>query len=102
MWWGWITLKTLPQIFIGVSELGVAFVITARSTRGWPPRNTKNISDIQFNNIHWINDRINFQIKGWIDNFFVTIITTLHNLEETNRRIHKKPRFNQAKKDHLE
>ena len=95
-------LFAFPWMFIGVREIGVEFIGTERERRGFPPKYINKISDKQFNTIHWINYKRNFQIQRWIDQNVVTMITKLHTLEDTNRRIRKKPRVDQANKNYLE
>ena len=78
------------------------FVGTAMERRGLPPKWIKDISDSRFNTLRWINDERNFQIQKFIDNNLVTMITKLHTPEKTIRRMRKKPRVDQANKNHLD
>ena len=83
-------------------ELGVAVVGNARKIRGGPPKDIKNISNSQFNTLHWINDERKFQIQQCIDNNIVTMIMTLHTPEDTIRRIQKNHRVKQADNNHMD
>ena len=73
-------------MLIGLRELGVSVVGTARARRGWAPKEINNISEKQFNTLHFINDKRKIPIKIWINNNVFTMIT---NIPHTRRDSHK-------------
>ena len=84
---------TFPSVIIGMRARNVAVVGTARARRGWPPKEMRNITDGRFNTLYTMNDDFNFKILRWVDNNIVTMVSTLHDGEESIERRRKRPRL---------
>ena len=93
---------TFSRTIAGMRALGVAVVGTARAKRGWPPKEIKNVKDERFNTLYWINDQANYKIMRWVDNNIVTMVSTIHEANETIVKVRKKPRITFTNRQNLE
>ena len=90
-------LFTYSRSLIGARERHVAVVGTARAQGGWPPKEYRDVEEERFNSLHVDN----FQINRWVDNNIVTMVTTMHELDETTVCVRKKPQVTTVNKKNL-
>jgi len=92
---------TYPRTLVGARARNVAVVGTARGRRNWPPKYLKEVNDKRFNTLYWTKDGPNNMIIfRWVDNSVVTLVSTMHDANETVFRERKRPRFTDTNKDH--
>jgi hypothetical protein len=93
---------TWPRVMESLTEKGIGAVGTARASRGWPPKEFKDIKDDRFNTVYVMNDTRNYRLIRWVDNNVVTMVSNVHHGNEVVKRNRKKPRQNQTNRNHLQ
>ena len=75
---------------------------TARGKRGWPPIELKRIEDDRFNTLYHLVDHDNtFVTYRWVDNAVVTMVSTMHDPNESHITARRRPRTTQTNKKHV-
>ena len=81
---------------------GVHAMGTARGKRGWPPQELKHIEDDRFNTFYHLPDRENTYLTyRWVDNAVVTLVSTMHDPNESVVTARRRPRTTQTNKRHV-
>ena len=83
---------TLPKVIKKLRDLGISVVGTARLNQGWPPKQLKyiKITEVNFNDFHWMVDQYGTLIARWMDNDLVFCISTIHRVGSISNRLRKK------------
>jgi hypothetical protein len=93
---------TWPKVMQSLTDKGIGVVGTARASRGWPPKEFKDIKDERFNTVYVMNDIRKYRIMRWVDNNVVTMVSNVHDGNKTVNRNRKRPRQTATNWTHLQ
>ena len=100
---------TLPKVCGHLREIGIGILGTARARRDWPPqeilyeaiqKNKK--AKPTFNDTFWTVDEHGTLVARWMDNKFVTMVSTIHSIEDVVECNRRRPKLTQDNKAHVE
>ena len=82
---------TLPKVIKKLSDLGIGMVGTERFNQIFSPKqiNDIKITEVNFNDFHWMVDQCGILISRWMDNGLVFCISTIHSVGSIINRIRK-------------
>eukprot|EP00957_Ditylum_brightwellii_P184742 14070711-Ditylum_brightwellii.AAC.1 len=84
----------LPMVFGSLCHKGIGVVETARYRgQNCPPKEFKNVSkeDASWNDFYWTVDEYKSLVGRWMDNGMVFIVSAIHKVGETIKRLRKYP-----------
>lgn len=93
---------TRQKVMTSLTEMNIGCVGTARGERNWPPPELKNVDDPRYNTLYTLPDKGKYLIARWIDNNVVTMVTNVHNGDESVERDRKRPRKTNTNRNHLD
>ena len=81
---------------------GVHAVGTAKGKRGWPVPEIRRVDDDRFNTLYHIADKDNTYVTyRWVDNNVVTLVSTMHDPNDSVVRPRRRPRTTQVNRHHV-
>ena len=85
---------TLPKIIERLRNMDMSVVGTARFKRNWPQKEIREVTmeKSNFNDFFWSVDEHGTLIARWVDNGLVFCVTILHKINNTVKRLRKRPR----------
>ena len=89
-------------------DLGIGCVGIARARSGWPPVELseeaikKKYKNVTFNHCYWTVDKLGTLVSRWMDNKFVIMVSTVHNIVDTVVSGRRRPRVTLLNKVHVD
>ena len=100
---------TLPKVMKKLRELGIGCVGTARARTGWPPAelskthiNDVTDNNVTFNQLYWTIDKFGTLVSRWMDNNFVLIVSTIHDVAGSIAKNRRRPKVTMKNKGHVD
>jgi len=93
---------TWPRVMETLTAMGLGVVGTARHSRGWPPKEYKEVKDDRFNTVYIMNDKRKYKMIRWVDNNVVNMVSNVHVGNEVVERNRRRPRQTNTNRTHLQ